>query len=121
MTEKLESMGLNSEITKVYQKGAFFVVRLNLISIDLQKLIIVKAGEKKASTFNEITKILGGKWVHDSMSSSMLPLIANKMQDILPERFSEKLSERGIKADITVTTNDSQCDFFYDAISTLKD
>lgn len=118
--EKLDSNGIKCKATKVFQQGPFFVVRLNLIAVDLQKLLIVKAGEQKLSTFNEIKKILGGQWVEDTISSSILPLISNKMQEILPEKFNEKLGEKGIQSDITVLRKEEQAEFFYDALTTLK-
>ena len=121
LLEKLGDNGIKCVATKVFQRGPFFVVRLNLIAVDLQKLLIVKAGEQKLSTFNEIKKILGGQWVEDTISSSLLPVISNKMQEILPDKFNEKLGEKGIQSDITVLRKEEQAMFFYDALSAIKD
>lgn len=71
--------------------------------------------------FNEIKKVLGGQWVEDTIASSILPVISSKMQEILPDKFNEKLSEQGVQTDITVLRKEEQAEFFYDAIASIKD
>jgi glucose-6-phosphate-specific signal transduction histidine kinase len=48
MPLKMAEMGLTTEVTKVFQKDAYIVLKIGLIEIDMEKMLLVKAGEKQA-------------------------------------------------------------------------
>lgn len=113
---KLFEIGLVATASRVYGKGSFFVIKLTIMSADIQKLIDKVAGKEKGSMFDEVMNILGGKWARDSLEEKMIPAICSKIQDKLPMKMKEAFDVKGLQCDITVKSDSEEADFFFSCI-----
>ena len=50
----------------------------------------------------------------DTLGSKVLPMIACKLQDKLPEKMKEIFEEKQLNADVVVRTEEEQAAFFFD-------
>lgn len=114
MPRKMVEMGLTATAKKVYGKGSFFVIKLTLLQADLQKILTKVAGETKASKFDEMMALLGGQVAKDTLGLTVLPMIASKLQDKLPEKMQEIFEEKQLNAEVVVRTQEEQAAFFFD-------
>eukprot|EP00602_Paraphysomonas_sp_CaronLab_P010384 CAMPEP_0185024590 /NCGR_PEP_ID=MMETSP1103-20130426/7725_1 /TAXON_ID=36769 /ORGANISM="Paraphysomonas bandaiensis, Strain Caron Lab Isolate" /LENGTH=157 /DNA_ID=CAMNT_0027557605 /DNA_START=264 /DNA_END=737 /DNA_ORIENTATION=+ len=113
---KMSEMGIVANASKVYGKGSFFVIRLSLVSADIQQLVNKAAGKEKGGKLNEMMSILGGKWAQDSLSTQILPLLCSKIQKKLPDTMREKFASKGLTMDITVKTESEEAEYFFDVL-----
>lgn len=116
MPTKLFEMGLVANASRAYGKGSFFVVKLTILSADVQKLVDKVAGKEKANKFDEIMNIMGGKWAKDSLGESILPMICSKIQEKLPIKMKEVFDEKGLNCEITVKSDAEEAEFFFSCI-----
>lgn len=82
----------------------------------MQQLITKKAGEEKANKFDEMFQLLGGQWAKDTVGSTILPLVCNKIQEKLPDAIKEKFAEKGLIVDIAVKSDSEEASYFFDLI-----
>lgn len=82
----------------------------------MQKLITKKAGEEKANKIDEMFKLIGGQWAKDTVGSTILPLVCNKIQQKLPETIKEKFAEKGLVVDIAVKSESEEASYFFELI-----
>lgn len=111
--QKLSEMGILAEAKKVYGTGAFFVIKLTFLSIDLQKLLNKTAGAEKANMFEDVMNLLGGNWAKETLSDKMMPLVLAKLQEKLPEKMTEKMTEKGLLCDIVVKSENEEALYFF--------
>lgn len=119
--EKMMEMGMVVEAKKVFGIGSFFVIKLTLVSIDLQKLLDKAAGSEKANKFNEIMQLLGGNWAKDSLADQMMPMVISKIQEKLPVKMKEKMMEKGLVADIVVKSEGEEASYFFKQMNDMTD
>lgn len=114
---RLAEVGITVRGEKVFQRGPYFVLRLNILSADLQKLLTKRAGQDKATLITDLVNMVGGKKLEDTVSTSLLSNVAVRIQEIMPERMAAVFAEKGIRTDIQVRSEEEQAAFFFDAIS----
>jgi len=114
---RLAEVGIAVHGEKVFQRGPYFVLRLNILSADLQKLLTKRAGPEKASIITDVVNMIGGKQLENTVSERLLVTVAARIQEVMPERMSAIFQEKGIRSDIQVRSEEEQANFFFDAIS----
>ena len=82
----------------------------------MQQLITKKAGEEKANKLEEMFKLIGGEWAKETLGTTILPLICNKIQEKLPAIIQEKLMEKGLVAEIIVKSEAEEASYFFNLI-----
>lgn len=90
-----------------------------IVSANIQKLLNKAVGEQKANKVDEMLGVLGGQWAKNTAAESILPMIASKIQEKLPEKMSEQFEQKGLKCTITVKPENEQADYFYTVIESL--
>ncbi len=61
--------------------------------------------------------MFGGEATRDKLNAGVLPMICNKLQEVMPDKMQEKMAEKGLKCDVAVKSDAERADFFFDMIS----
>ena len=120
LPSRLGEVGITAEISRVFVKGPFFVLKVIITDVDMRKLLTVRAGDDEPcfagvfDFFGRIMAIFGGKNTYDH---SINTLIAGKLQIILPDRLGSALESKGMTSVIAVKTKEEQATYFFDIIT----
>jgi hypothetical protein len=113
-------MGIHAKIEKKYQKGAFVVIKLQIVEVDKLSLFRTAKGNDFAATFEVLVDSITKLGLADTVLSKIDEKVLFKVNEALKEKISvmipAKLKENGVQVDCVVCSSEDQADFFFDEI-----
>jgi len=122
----LEEAGIKTEVTEVYRKGTYLVLRVDVVHCNLPKMVSTKVSTKTARKVNwmaehggSIASRLGVKRRLKERSDQMVcPKIAAQLCDVLPQELPTKMAMKkpGLVVSVVAKPEAAQAQFFFDAV-----
>lgn len=94
ITQRLEEMGIKSDVFLAYAYANFLCIEINLICADAKKVIEKKAGKEKVQQFESFLGIFGMPQLNNSIDDTLAGIIGSKMQASLPNVLREKMADK---------------------------
>lgn len=140
ISQSIHEMGISAEIIKVFQRGPFVVIKVQLTeidkmilgmilfymiaqSIDLSKYIVLAAkGPEFASAFSSLLASLNVLGLADSVSidDKILNQVRTGMITKFSQMIPEKMQESGLQVACTVASTEDQAEYFFETIQELE-
>jgi len=129
MPEKMKEMGIDAEVEEVFTLGAFVVLRLVIVHVELPKLLAAKLDADKAE---KATKVLGGirsfagklgleEKLLERRDKVLGGKIVEKLCEILPQKLPEKMAEKGMEVEVVTRAEAEEALFFFQIHKSLTE
>jgi hypothetical protein len=92
--QRLEEMGIKSDVFLAYAYANFLCIEINLICADAKKVIEKKAGKEKLQEFENFLGLFGMPQLNNSIDDTLAGIIGSKMQASLPNVLREKMADK---------------------------
>ena len=118
---RLELLAIQASASVVYIKSAFICIEVDLLSIDLPKLIEENAGLEKSQKIVKLFEWLDIPYAQKTTEISLVKLLASKVKNALPNTIQQKLQDKLIaEVEIVVLEDDEQGAFLCQTIKQLN-
>ena len=121
MQERLQEMGLKVTVSKMFLEGSFFVLKADIQTLELYKLVEMTKGKEYATNLKLLVSSLQEMGVKEKTLPNIMENISMQVYEALLCRLSQQLpskfSESGIKAKVVALHSSHQAEYFFDAIS----
>ena len=94
ITQRLEEMGIKSDVFLAYAYANILCIEINLLCADAKKVIEKKAGKEKVQEFENFLGIFGMPQLNNSIDDTLAGIIGSKMQAALPNVLREKMADK---------------------------
>eukprot|EP00604_Paraphysomonas_vestita_P001597 CAMPEP_0174822634 /NCGR_PEP_ID=MMETSP1107-20130205/17320_1 /TAXON_ID=36770 /ORGANISM="Paraphysomonas vestita, Strain GFlagA" /LENGTH=161 /DNA_ID=CAMNT_0016042143 /DNA_START=161 /DNA_END=643 /DNA_ORIENTATION=- len=121
ITQRLEDMGIKSDVSLAYAYSNYLCIEINLICADAKKVIEKKAGKEKVQEFENFLGIFGMPQLNNSIDDTLAGIIGAKMQAALPNVLREKMADKiGLDVKVIACSEGEQATFLLGTLKQLK-
>merc|ERR1719231_1067771 len=117
----ISEMGISADLTKVFQKHAFVVLKLQVKAADKLQLFKATKGEAYAEKFAELLGCLEFLELHDAKEKIDITVL-DKVHDALIVKLNDvipaKMQENGITVDCCVCSSADQAGYLFERLET---
>jgi hypothetical protein len=94
-----------------------YFIRL-LVHVDLEILLSQGLSREKAHMASMVAGACGDK-CRQALADDMIPLLCQKMQELMPAKMESVLREQGVKCHCEVKSEDDEAHYFFDMVDLL--
>mmetsp|Transcript_988 Transcript_988/g.1646 ORF Transcript_988/g.1646 Transcript_988/m.1646 type:complete len:207 (+) Transcript_988:105-725(+) len=116
ITSAITTMGISASQEKVFQKGAFVVIRLQISEVDKIKLLRKAKGDEFSASFEVLLhslNMLGLDAANSQIDKKMKDHIQEGMMSRFEEVIPQKLAENGVNVDVECVPSEKEAEYFF--------
>lgn len=119
--EKLELQGIRASSSIAYVQSAFICVEVNILSVDIKKILSQNAGSNKSSSSFLDTLFTIFPSSKTFIETQLVKLVSGKVIKMIPQVVREKLQDKLIaEVEIIALTDNEQGPFLLQTIQNLR-